>query len=166
MILSSVFPHHTSHVLPWRTALTMTKDRGLVLVSTVAICSGVYSAVVAGLSWSTLLGDAECDGSMHKYFEVAALTSVSRLGAIGLGMLLLLLGIRAPVFTPCSWCVLIVVLLASSFISIGYFIWGVILLANNDSCRGTVYYDLGIALVILYGLGFVGGAGARKAGSI
>jgi len=143
----------------------MAEDGGLVLGCAVAICSGIYSAVIAGLSWSTLLGDADCDGSMHKYFEVAAITSVSQLGAIGLGMLLLLLGICVPVFRPCSWCVLIVVLVASSFISIGYFIWGVILLAN-DSCRGTAYYDVGIALVILYGLGFVGGAGARADGSI
>ena len=81
--------------------------------------------MVAGLSWSTLLGDAECDGSMHKYFEVAALTPVSQLGAICLDMLLLLLGICAPVFRPCSRCVLIVVLVASSIISIGYFIRGV-----------------------------------------
>ena len=118
------------------------------------VCS-VFFAVYTGVSWY-ILNVAECGGVFYNFVHVYAITMTVLLSiCIAFSIVSLITYIfESTVGGIVSIAIMIVVVLVGSIMSLVFFIWGVVILAeNNGTCPADTHiWKFILAIVILNGL--------------
>lgn len=106
----------------------------------------LFASINVGLTWFTLNSNDVCEGNMYKYMYGIGIYSIIVLSIYLIIMIM-------SIFKDEIMFALIPVIVISSILNGVWFIWGIILLANQE-CLGTIYNTMTIVIVVLSGLGF------------
>lgn len=133
-------------------------------------CMSLFMAACAAVGFAVAWYIARkeegiCTSSMHTLLLVMSYASlvafvlhmstalISFLGLIGPRMFRCAMGCQATMGLS--------ILIASSLLSIVYFIWGIVVLSRNE-CRNTNHWVFTIVIVVLAGLSFLSGLTLRR----
>lgn len=120
----------------------------------ISLIFAIFAALNVGLTWSTLNSLDVCVGQAHQYVYGLGIVS-----AIQLTLYLLLMTfssfVSVEVIAVLSGIVLLFMLVIGGILSFVWFIWGIIILAN-EGCVGTIYNTMTIVFTVLSGLACIG----------
>jgi hypothetical protein len=131
----------------------------------VSFIGAIFASIMTGVGWTVLRGNDVCQANMYSYVQGVTITATVELALYGTGMIIALLSICSEFMEAVAiffnLFVLMLITMASSLLHVAWFIWGIIVLADQQ-CKGTSYNTFTIVLVVLNGLAVLNGVCSRR----
>jgi hypothetical protein len=165
-LISFFFPtilNQQSTINPLFHLQTKNKKRmsgALLTLGLVSFIRAIFATIMTGVGWTVLKGNDVCQANMYSFVQGVTITATVELALYGTGMIIALLSIclesMEAVAVFFNIFVLALITVAASLIHLAWFIWGIIVLADQQ-CKGTSYNTFTIVLVVLSGLAVLNG---------
>ena len=138
----------------------MTLSNKNAILSLIIFIYATFAAVEFGLGWFVLHSQDVCNGPAQQYIVTVTHASTAFLVVYGTGLLIILMTVvcTSLELLASSFCVAVVLILAiiSAIVNLIWFIWGVVVLSDENNCKGTAYFAVAVVLVVLNGLQVLG----------